>query len=125
MCRSNTDAIPDLRFEAELKRKYGALYATRVAEEADARRQEDESGVEPIAIVIGNEHRYHRPEDPESHNVHAWTFYVRPDRPEMVEEVQVFLYVEPNPMLILAWAWLALLLLMWIVFYPLKWLGFR
>lgn len=96
MCRTHTRASFSRQLERELKGRYAELYALRAEEEAQ-RPMGLESGaaVETVTFYIGNEHRLHRPEDPESQNIHNWTFFVRPSRTDIIEEIQVFLYVPP------------------------------
>jgi len=94
MCRTRTSAAPDPSTQTTLRQRYPQLYQAR-AQEEEERPTSLESGAstELVTIYIGNSHRLHRPEDPESHNVHNWTFFVRPSRVDIIEEIQVFLLV--------------------------------
>ena len=94
MCRTRSSATPDPSTQRTLRHRYPQLYQARAHEE-EGRPMCLESGAstELITIYIGNSHRLHRPEDPESPNVHNWTFFVRPSRVDIIEEIQAFLLV--------------------------------
>lgn len=97
MCRSTTRGSFDRELEAALKERYPEPYRSRAEDEAQKPTTLDSGAVETVTVYVGNEHRLHRPEDPESKNVHNWTFFVRPSRTDIIEEVQVFLYVSAAP----------------------------
>jgi hypothetical protein len=90
MCRTRTTATPDQPLARQLERKYPITYAERrVEEEVERGTRVGQDGVEGVMILIGNKHRLIR--GAEDDNQHDWTFFVRTSRPELVEEVRIFL----------------------------------
>lgn len=91
MCRTRTSAAVDQKRTQTLQSKYPALYAKREAEEAQD-ELEGES-VQTLTVYIGNEHRDIDP-DPEglAANKHEWTFFVRPSRTDIIEEIHIHLH---------------------------------
>ncbi len=73
----------------ELQSAYPVAYAERSAEEyADA---ENGDSIQAITVYIGNKHTL-VPRSVESHNTHEWTFFVRPSRTDIIEEVHIHLH---------------------------------
>lgn len=91
MCRTRTSAALDEDRAHALRSQYPQLYSEREAEEAQD-ELEGES-VQTITVYIGNEHRDVDP-DPEglAANKHEWTFFVRPSRTDIVEEIHIHLH---------------------------------
>jgi hypothetical protein len=89
MCRTLTRAIADQSREAALREKYPCTYQERQAEAGNVADDDSES-VETLTLYIGNTHSLVRSEM-QSKNTHNWTFFVRPSRADLIEEVQIFL----------------------------------
>jgi hypothetical protein len=90
MCRTRTTASPDETLAGLLESKYPTTYAERrVEEEIERGSRVGQDGVEGVMILIGNKHRLIR--GAEDDNQHDWTFFVRTSRPEIVQEVRIYL----------------------------------
>lgn len=88
MCRSHTTASLDKALATHLEAKYATTYAERrVEEEIEKEFRARQNGVEGVMILIGNKHRPVR--GAEDDNQHAWTFFVRTSRPDLVKEVRI------------------------------------
>lgn len=96
MCRTQTSATLDETRAETLRTTYPAAYVERKAEEHQA--NEAGESVETITVYIGNTHRLpdirQYGEDAETHE---WTFFVRPSRTDIIEEVQIFLHPTFRP----------------------------
>jgi hypothetical protein len=90
MCRTLTTSSEDERRMQTLKSTYPTTYAERLAEEA----QDAESGesIQTITVYIGNRHELVEPPSEGSENQHWWTFFVRPSRTDIIEEVHIHLH---------------------------------
>lgn len=96
MCRAQTSASLDEKRTQALRLKYERAYAEREAEEA----QDDEAGegIQTITVMIGNRHEHVEPlEGEDTANRHLWTFFVKPDRTDIIEEVQMGLHPSFRP----------------------------
>lgn len=93
MCRTLTRATADSRREGDVREKYPRTYRDREVEERTA-ADDDSETIETLTLYIGNSHSQIR-SDAESKNTHNWTFFVRPSRTDLIEEVQIFL-VSPS-----------------------------
>jgi YEATS family len=91
MCRTQTTARFDPEIEAKLIRKYPKTYWAREAEERAEKQDTAGAVIETLTLCIGNSHHLVRVENPESQLKHQWTFFVRPERTDLIEEVQIFL----------------------------------
>ena len=90
MCRTQTSAFDDDARARELEEKYPDLYSERQSQE-----QEDEGsqeGVQAITVYLGNSHSTVHPPESQPSNRHQWTFFVRPSRSDIVEEVHIHLH---------------------------------
>ncbi|EME46747.1 hypothetical protein DOTSEDRAFT_70667 [Dothistroma septosporum NZE10] len=91
MCRQQTSARLDSTRQGQLNTAYPRTSSTRrIEEEKDA--HEDE--IQTMTIYIGNKHQQVEAIDA---NEHDWTFFVRPSRPEMIEEVHIDLHPTFRP----------------------------
>lgn len=91
MCRTMTIAYPDHQRAGELSSKYPRAWAERDLEAAN--ESEGFEGVQTITVYIGNRHRLVTPsEDDPARNCHEWTFFVRPSRTDVIEEVHIHLH---------------------------------
>src|SRR6266536_4843846 len=90
MCRTPTTASLDARLAGELGARYPLRYAERQAEEQTFEVDRLESAIETLTLYIGNRHRLVMPQGGSS-NWHEWTFFVRPSRTDIIEEVQILL----------------------------------
>lgn len=83
MCRTQTTASLDLRRGRTLAAKYPMTGAERRDEEEDGW---DGGRIQTLTVYVGNRHRRVEAENP---NKHEWTFFVRPSRTDIIEEVQI------------------------------------
>lgn len=92
MCRTLTAATSDGARKAELKTKYPQLTSERDAEAEPGDSGESDDGVQTMT-VIGNRHQQTPPREGDlEQNQHEWTFFVKPSRTDIVEEVHIFLH---------------------------------
>lgn len=88
MCRTATSASLNEARSEQLRTKYPSVWEERKAEEeGDLTRNAAE--IQTITVYIGNRHALVR--DAEDANVHEWTFFVRPSRTDIIEEIQILL----------------------------------
>ncbi|KAK6857114.1 hypothetical protein PG995_007301 [Apiospora arundinis] len=97
MCRTLTTAHPSATRRDELKAKYPHAYAEREGEvEAESQNGggvEGGESVQTMTVYIGNRHQdVEAAEGGPAQNTHDWTFFVRPSRTEIIEEVHMFLH---------------------------------
>ncbi|KAK3686456.1 hypothetical protein LTR37_019806 [Vermiconidia calcicola] len=90
MCRTLTTASIDDNRIGQLKAAYPHTYSERESEES--KDEEGGESIETITIYIGNRHELVAPREPDSHNQHQWTFFVRPSRTDIIEEVHIHLH---------------------------------
>ena len=91
MCRTQTNASLNNALIASLKDKYPTAYAERENEENRPNGQQNGGKeIQTLTLYIGNSHKLTEP-SPGSSNMHDWTFFVRPSRTEIIEEVQIVL----------------------------------
>lgn len=95
MCRTQTSASLNPQLAEQLELRYPNTYEEREDEE---RLNEADSSVQTLTLYIGNEHRLVEPEG-ESANMHDWTFFVRPSRTDIIEEIQILLVRPSLPVL--------------------------
>lgn len=95
MCRQQTSAALDAARGNHLDTAYPrTARRRRVEEENDTLSEGREGGIQTMTVYIGN--RHHQIEASDA-NQHDWTFFVRPSRPEMIEEVHIDLHPTFNP----------------------------
>jgi hypothetical protein len=94
MCRTQASATLDFDMADLLKSKYHQKYAER-GTEADEAEPSRES-IQSMTICIGNRHEIVQAPDG-SPNSHQWTFFVRPSRTDVIEEVHIFLHPTFRP----------------------------
>lgn len=95
MCRTLTTATQNPERERSLRERYPKAYRDREAEEAAA--EESSESVQTITVYIGNRHELVTPASEDSHNHHQWTFFVRPSRTDIIEEVHIHLHPTFRP----------------------------
>ena len=98
MCRTQTSATLDNARSSTLGSKYPQTYAERRAEETD--NNDDTTArdsIQTITVYIGNRHELVEPSADRNANMHQWTFFVRPSRTDIIEEVQIFLHPTFRP----------------------------
>jgi hypothetical protein len=83
MCRTLTKTSPNGERERELRGRYPDQYRERAKEEAEG---EQDGEVVRIDLYVGNHHELVDSRD-DNHNKHDWTFFVRPSRTDVIEEV--------------------------------------
>ena len=93
MCRTPTTASGNAHKALELRSKYPQTYDSRQREEQAAAVDDFALSVETLTLYIGNTHSLVRrnDDDDDTRNNHNWSFFVRPSRTDLIEEVQVFL----------------------------------
>lgn len=89
MCRTSTVASFNPTLAEQLAEKYPLTYAEREAEEKKA-EEGGEGAIETLTLYIGNKHHLIMPAEGSS-NRHEWTFFVKPSRTDIIEEVQILL----------------------------------
>lgn len=90
MCRTQTSASLNPTLVERLKSKYPQAYEERKQEEESNEADGHGGSVQTLTLYIGNEHQLIRPEVGSS-NMHNWTFFVKPSRTDIVEEIQILL----------------------------------
>ncbi|KAK3072719.1 hypothetical protein LTR53_006301 [Teratosphaeriaceae sp. CCFEE 6253] len=94
MCRTPTSASLDRGHAETLRSKYPKTCAERQTEEsATAASREN---IQTINVYIGNHHELVSSAD-DSFNRHQWTFFVKPSRTDIIEEVQILLHPTFRP----------------------------
>ena len=89
MCRTHTSASINRQRVDDLKQKYPTTYAERQTEE-EANKTSGEGGeIQTLTLSIGNRHQLVQSE---TDNTHQWTFFVRPSRTDIIEEVHMHLH---------------------------------
>ena len=100
MCRTMTSATEDGPRSQQLRVRYPKTWAERLAEDENPWGSEMAEAIQTITVYIGNRHRLVRPSVEEGHlpqNQHEWTFFVKPSRTDIVEEVYFFLHPTFRP----------------------------
>ena len=94
MCRTLTSAAPDQARKIALSTKYPRATAEREAEaKADGHGKSGGERIQTMTVYIGNRHKQVPPEDGGlEENQHEWTFFVKPSRTDIVEEVHIHLH---------------------------------
>ncbi|PIA89291.1 hypothetical protein CB0940_07460 [Cercospora beticola] len=93
MCRTQTTASYNPDLAARLGRDYPATTRERSVEEADSLGEQ--GSIQTLTVYVGNRHRYIA--DAETANCHEWTFFVKPSRTDIIEEVQLVLHPTFRP----------------------------
>ncbi|KAK3072381.1 hypothetical protein LTR53_006922 [Teratosphaeriaceae sp. CCFEE 6253] len=94
MCRTPTSASLDSDRAETLRSQYPGTYTQRQTEEsATAASREN---IQTITLYIGNHHEL-VPSADDSANRHQWTFFVKPSRTDIIEEVQILLHPTFRP----------------------------
>ncbi|KAF2486361.1 hypothetical protein BDY17DRAFT_261631, partial [Neohortaea acidophila] len=96
MCRTQTTASLDQVRSQELQTKYPEAYTQRLAEGTPSDPDTTQT-LQTLTLHIGNTHQLTTPtqpvdvSDPTPPNRHAWTFFLRPSNPHLLEEVHIHL----------------------------------
>lgn len=93
MCRTLTTAQPDAQRDQTLKHKYPRACARRDREAATEQATDSTAGLQTLTVHIGNRHTL-VPAAPGdlAENQHEWTFFVKPSRIDIVEEIHIHLH---------------------------------
>ncbi|KAK4950363.1 hypothetical protein LTR10_011344 [Elasticomyces elasticus] len=94
MCRAQTSASLDEARHAALQSNYPRTYIERQTEEAEI--EDGRESIQTITLYIGNRHGLITPSEG-SANMHEWTFFVKPSRTDIIEEVQILLHPTFRP----------------------------
>lgn len=121
-CGTQTPLSLHLDLQRTLRRKYplqftSGLDVTETTEVSGRLNANQSSALETLTLLIGNTHRIaplSQLSDASDQNKHDWTFFVRPSRQEMIEEVIVHLHksfrdhrisLRHSPFEIRRWGW--------------------
>ena len=96
MCRTQTTASLNQAKMTYLRNKYPRTYAERQAEEDVSGEKGEDGEIQTLTLSIGNRHHLFEP-DSGSANKHEWTFFVRPSRTDIIEEVHIHLHPTFRP----------------------------
>lgn len=96
MCRTQTTASLNRTLNNDLKRRYPEPYLERQAEEGEVTLNSNDGEIQTLTLYIGNRHHEIEPHTG-SANKHEWTFFVRPSRTDIVEEVHIHLHPTFRP----------------------------
>jgi len=93
MCRTLTSAVADGPRAEDLRTKYPLLCRQRDLEAAAEQGPDSSASLQTLTVYIGNRHSVvpARANDL-AQNQHEWTFFVRPSRTDIIEEVHVHLH---------------------------------
>lgn len=96
MCRTQTTASLNEALGRDLTSKYPRAYAEREFEENETSSNNENSEIQTLTLYIGNRHRLIEPYTA-SANKHEWTFFVKPSRAGIIEEVHINLHPTFRP----------------------------
>lgn len=96
MCRTKTSAVINEERLAGLRTKYPSTYAEREIEEGESTVDTVNGEVQTLVLHIGNRHVL-KGLPGEDGNIHEWTFFVRPSRVDIIEEVHIHLHPTFRP----------------------------
>lgn len=96
MCRTQTTASLNRTLSMELPSRYPITYAERESEEDSNTSSNSDSEIQTLTLYIGNRHRLIEPYT-SSANKHEWTFFVKPSRTGIIEEVHINLHPTFRP----------------------------
>ena len=100
MCRTMTSAREDGPRAQQLRSRYPRTWAERLTEDESPQGEEPAEAIQTITVYIGNRHKLVQPSVEEGdlpQNQHEWTFFVKPSRPDIIEEVHFFLHPTFRP----------------------------
>lgn len=96
MCRTQTTASLDNDRSLQLRTKYPKSWRERKSEEEE--NEGAEGSIQTLTVYIGNRHQRVSSDDA---NKHEWTFFVKPSRRDIIEEVQIQLHPTFRPNLVI------------------------
>lgn len=93
MCRTLTTAQPDAQRDQLLKTKYPQACLLRDRENATNHSPDSPGELQTLTVHIGNRHVLEPPSPGDlAENQHSWTFFVKPSRTDIVEEIHIHLH---------------------------------
>jgi len=93
MCRTLTSAVSDGPRAETLRTKYPLLCTQRDLEAAAERGPDSSASLQTLTVYIGNRHTLVPSKANDlAENQHEWTFFVRPSRTDIIEEVHIHLH---------------------------------
>jgi hypothetical protein len=93
MCRTMTSALPDAQRDETLRSKYPHTWTQRQREAAAENHTELSGSIQTITVHIGNRHTLVPSRaNGLAENQHEWTFFVKPSRTDIIEEVHIHLH---------------------------------
>ena len=92
MCRTQTTAHFNKDYFDHLATQYPRTSHERSVEEEDSFGEQ--GSIQTVTVYIGNRHQNVESDDP---NIHEWTFFVKPSRTDIIEEVQLVLHPTFRP----------------------------
>ena len=96
MCRTQTTASLNRARAQNLRNRYPGTYAERQTEEHESGVNREGGEIQTLTLSIGNRHHLIEPPGV-SANKHEWTFFVRPSRTDIIEEVHIHLHPTFRP----------------------------
>ncbi|KAM0699744.1 hypothetical protein Q7P36_000747 [Cladosporium allicinum] len=93
MCRTLTSAVADGPRAEDLRTKYPLLCRQRDLEAAAENGTESSASLQTLTVYIGNRHTLVPAKANDlAENQHEWTFFVRPSRTDIIQEVHIHLH---------------------------------
>lgn len=92
MCRTLTTASLNASLAEGLRNRHPVQYIERQNEEQAPEATLPEAAMQTLTVYIGNKHRIVTPQGGSS-NRHEWTFFVKPSRTDIIEEVHMLLAI--------------------------------
>ncbi|KAM0714360.1 hypothetical protein Q7P37_010147 [Cladosporium fusiforme] len=94
MCRTLTSAQPDAQRDQALRSKYPQACASRDRETlAEQISDSPSAALQALTVHIGNRHDLVPPSPGDlAVNQHEWSFFVKPSRIDIIEEIHIFLH---------------------------------
>jgi len=90
LCRTQSRASFNPDLAEQLETQYPRTYEERRTEEQSLTTERGGS-VETLTLYIGNKHKFDRLAEGSTPNAHHWTFFVKPSRADLVQEVHIIL----------------------------------
>lgn len=93
MCRTLTSALPDAQRDETLRSKYPHTWTQRHRDAAAEHGSDSSESIQTITVHIGNRHTLVPARaDDAAGNQHDWTFFVKPSRTDIIEEIHIHLH---------------------------------
>ena len=90
LCRTQSRASVNPKLAEQLEHQYPRTYEERRSEE-ESLITERGGSVETLTLYIGNKHKFDRSAKGSNPNAHHWTFFLKPSRGGLIQEVHILL----------------------------------